>query len=59
MSDITRADTMLRTFKRLPAGIYNVTPSQVQVIKLFWDELHAYTKANYTFNESYTKIRKS
>jgi len=55
---LERADKMLRTFKRLPSGTYPTTPSQVPLIKLFWDELHTYTQATYTFNESYTKIRK-
>jgi len=55
---LKRADAMLRSFKKLPPAVYNVTPSQVPLIKLFWDELHTYTQATYTFNESYTKIRK-
>ncbi len=55
---LTRADLMLKYFKKAQPGIYPVAPSQVELIKTWWWELHNYTGAEFTFNDEFNKIRK-
>lgn len=57
--ELTRADNMLKYFKRLREGTYSVSESQAELIKQFWKNLHDYdNEFEYTFNESFTKIKK-
>jgi len=49
---------MLNYFKAASPGIYPVTPDQVDLIKEYWETLHVYTGAEFTFNEEFNKIRK-
>ncbi len=56
--ELIQADEMLKTLKRLPEGIYNIKPSQIPIIKTWWDELHNYTGADFSFNDNYTKLIK-
>ena len=57
--ELTRADNMLKYFKRLREGTYSVSESQAELIKQFWRELHTYdSKHEYTFMNNFTKIRK-
>jgi len=58
LDQLKRADLMLKYFKQAAPGTYPVAPSQVGLIKTWWWELHNYTGAEFTFNESYTKIKK-
>ncbi len=56
--ELVRADMLLHYFKKAPSGIYPVTEQQVELIKTWWWELHRYCGAEFTFNESYNKIKK-
>ncbi len=55
---MNRADMMLKYFKNAPPGIYPVAPSQVELIKAWWWELHKYCGVEFTFNSDYSKIKK-
>ena len=55
---LKRADLMLKYFKKAQPGIYPVAPSQVELIKEICTSLHQYTGAEFTFNESYNKVKK-
>jgi len=55
---IQKADKMLRYFKDAPPKVYKVDKDQVEIIKLFWRELHNHTGCQFTFNDDYTKLRK-
>lgn len=53
------ADEILRYMKRMPAAEWTVRPDQTEKIKYLWRMLHEYDQEHeYTFNESFTKIRK-
>lgn len=59
MMTTKEADDILRYMKRMPQGKWNVSPIQAEKIKYLWRILHDYdTEHEYTFNESFTKIRK-
>lgn len=59
MMTTKEADDILRYMKRMPAAEWKVSPSQRDKIKYIWRLLHDYdTEHEYTFNESFTKIRK-
>lgn len=56
---LTRKDQMLLFFLKAKPGIYPVAPTQVDIIKENWQELHVYCNtAEFTFSSDYTKIRK-
>jgi len=58
-NELTRADDMLRYFKRMPESIFNVSESQTELIKKYWSELHSYdSEHEYTFINNFTQIRK-
>ena len=53
-------DEVLKYFKAARPGYFNVTPDQVTKIKVSWHLLHDFDPDHdYTFNETFTKIRKS
>ena len=56
--ELIRADMMLKYFKKAEKGVHPVTNKQVELIKTYWEELHWYVKAQFSFNDQYTLIKK-
>ena len=55
---ITRADAMLRYFKTAKPGKYQITPDQLEIIRMFWDELHSYTGGVYSLSDDHSQLIK-
>lgn len=55
---IDRADAMLRYFKTAKPGKYPITPDQLMIIHIFFDELHSYTGGTYSISEDGREIIK-
>ena len=56
--ELKRADMMLKYFKKAEKGVHPVTNQQVELIKTYWEALHWYVKAQFSFNDNYTFIIK-
>ena len=56
---LIRADLMLKWAKNIPVGVYPIADIQVDLVKLFWWELHNHCKGyQFSFNDSFTKLKK-
>jgi len=57
-SKLIKADKMLKFFKTARPGRYKTDQDQVELIKEFWNTLHIYTEAEFSFNDEFTEIIK-
>ena len=56
---LSEQDDIIRYMARMPVATLAVSETQATKIKAVWRLLHEYdSEHEYTFNESYTKIRK-
>ena len=55
---LIRADRMMIYFRDAEPGEYRVAPDQVEIIKMFWWELHNFTGAEFSFNDNFSILVK-